>query len=252
MPQTDQLTLGAKQPGTRHRAVITGAASGIGLATMKELQHRGWECLGVDLNGNSEGVVRADVRDQAEIKSVAEESCVTPIDALICAAGIWHSSDDRYATLSESAWRETWEVNVTGAMNTLRFFGPLLRTGSAVVTVASIAALTGMPRMDAYTASKGAIVALTRAWAADLIRRGIRVNCVAPGITETPMTVAKLSPNEEQELPLGRQALPAEIGHVIAELAGRGASYLNGVVIPVDGGLTSAIRTMSLQPRWSV
>ena len=130
----------------------------------------------------------------------------------------------------------------------MRVFAPRLKAGGAVVTVGSMAALAGIPRRDAYTASKGAIVALTRAWAADLIRFGVRVNCIAPGQVATPMT-ERVSGLDVNLLPLGREAEPKEIVEVIVSLINPAASYLNGVVIPIDGGLTAASALAPLSPR---
>jgi 3-oxoacyl-[acyl-carrier protein] reductase len=133
-------------------------------------------------------------------------------------------------------------------MLTLRTFAPRLVPGAAVVTIASIAAMVGFPRRDAYTASKGAVIALSRAWAADLIRREVRVNCICPGVTDTPMTTRALG-TDTSALPLGRLATPAEIAGVIASTLDPRASYLNGAIIPVDGGLTTTAGTVPLSPR---
>jgi 3-oxoacyl-[acyl-carrier protein] reductase len=231
------------------RALVTGGASGIGSATVELLRSRGWEAIGLDLSA-AEGVVVADVTDADSLGEAARAVGPESLDAVVAAAGIWDQRDDRYSRVDLEAWERTWRVNVTGAMLTLRTFEPLLGSGSSVVTLGSVAALAGMPRRDAYTASKGAIVALTRAWAADLIRRGIRVNCVCPGPTATPMTAAALGPDAAAvSLPLGRPADPDEVAAVIAALVDPQASYLNGAVIPVDGGLTAALGTVDLTPR---
>jgi NAD(P)-dependent dehydrogenase (short-subunit alcohol dehydrogenase family) len=139
-------------------------------------------------------------------------------------------------------------VNVTGTMLTLRAFAPRLTTGSAVTTIASVVALAGFPKRDAYTASKGAIVALSRAWAADLIGHGIRVNCVCPGVTSTPMATT-VTDVEHPDLPLGRPATPAEVAEVIVAISEPAASYLSGAIVPVDGGLTAAARTARITRR---
>jgi 3alpha(or 20beta)-hydroxysteroid dehydrogenase len=130
-------------------------------------------------------------------------------------------------------------------MLTLRAFAPALAPGAGVVTLGSLAALAGIPRRDPYTASKGAVVSLSRAWAADLVRRGVRVNCVAPGVVATPMT--ERTSGDDLELPLGRAATPDEIADVIVGTTTSG--YLNGAVIPVDGGVTAAARWSPIAPR---
>lgn len=228
-------------------ALVTGAASGIGRATAEALRERGWRVSGLDL-APEEGLIQADISNQESLSAAAEKLGSERLDALIAAAGIWDARDERHSKLDLEVWERTWRVNVTGTLLTVRSFEHLLGPGSSIVTLGSVAALAGMPRRDAYTASKGAIVALTRSWAADLIRSGIRANCVCPGPTATPMTAAALG-SEEPPLPLGRPAHAAEVATVIAAVVDPDASYLNGAVIPVDGGLTAALGTVDLRPR---
>ncbi len=225
-------------------AVVTGAASGIGAAVAARFTADGWEVLGLDRDA-ADGVVAADVTDPDALAAAAARLADRPVGALVCAAGVWLEGDDRYTHVDLDVWETTWRVNVTGTMLTLRAFAPALARGAGVVTLGSLAALAGIPRRDAYTASKGAVVALSRAWAADLIRRGVRVNCVAPGVVATPMTAR--TAGEDLELPLGRAAAPEEIADVIVGAATSG--YLNGAVIPVDGGVTAAARWSPISPR---
>lgn len=228
-------------------AVVTGAASGIGAAAASRLRSDGWDVLGIDRDSGS-GIVTADVTSEGDLMAAAEELGGRQVHALVCAAGVWDQSDDRYTSVSMQVWERTWAVNVTGTMLSLRAFAPLMRAGGSVVTIASMAALSGIPRRDAYTASKGAVLALSRAWAADLIRLGIRVNTLAPGIVETPMT-SHIDGEYAASLPLGRPATADEVAAVIASLAGPDSSYLNGVVVPVDGGLTAVNSLVSVAPR---
>ena len=238
-------------------AVVTGAASGIGAVTSQLLRDQGWRVLGLDLQaGTSSGIdtdtdtdiVATDITDEVALAAAALHLGDGGLDALVCSAGVWLPGDDRYASVDLDVWARTLAVNVTGTMLTLRTFAPHLRAGGSVVTIGSIAALTGIPKRDAYTASKGAVVALTRAWAADLIRLGIRVNCVAPGQVATPMT-AHVTGLDHSRLPLGREADPLEVARVIAALCDPGLGYLNGAIIPVDGGLTAASGLVPLSPR---
>ena len=232
--------------------MVTGAGSGIGRATADRLHADGWRVLGLDLRppeaGSGPEVVAADVTDLPSLEAAAARLGDTPVDALVLAAGIWSPQDDRYTSVPLDVWDRTLAVNVTGTMLSLRAFAPRLRPGSSVVTVASIAAISGIPRRDAYTASKGAVVALTRAWAADLVRLGVRVNCVAPGPVATPMT-AHVTGLDTAALPLGREAEPTEVVEVVLGLLNPAATYLNGAVIPVDGGLTAGSALVSLSPR---
>ncbi|QVT77797.1 2-(R)-hydroxypropyl-CoM dehydrogenase [Nocardioides aquaticus] len=228
-------------------AVVTGAASGIGAAVVARLERDGWEVVGVD-RIEGPGIISADVTSEDQLARAAAGLVGRRVDALVCAAGIWDRDDDRYTSVSDDVWHRTWAVNVTGTMLTLRAFAPLMGEGGSVVTIASMAAVSGIPKRDAYTASKGAVLALSRAWAADLIRLGIRVNTLAPGIVETPMT-EHLDGAYASSLPLGRPATAAEVASVVAHLAGPESSYLNGVVIPVDGGLTAVNSLVSVAPR---
>jgi len=135
--------------------------------------------------------------------------------------------------------------NVLGTLNACQAFGGLLRaSGGAVVNVASQAALVSLPQQAAYTASKGAVAALTRSVAIDWAAHGVRVNAVAPGFTVTPMTEAFFE-NETftqaatRRIPIGRLLLADEIAGAIVFLASPLASAITGVVLPVDGGWTA-------------
>jgi 3-oxoacyl-[acyl-carrier protein] reductase len=230
-------------------AIVTGAASGIGAATMERLRAAGFDVVGIDLQP-APGVQVADVTEADSLAAVADWlPADAKIGALVCAAGIWLAADDRYASVDTGVWERTWAVNVTGTMLTLRTFVPRMEMGGAVTTVASIAALVGIPKRDAYTASKGAVLALSRAWAADLIGLGIRVNCVCPGVTDTPMA-ERVTQHEDLALPLGRAASPDEVAAVIEMLSTPDAGYVNGAVIPVDGGFSTAASSARLTPRW--
>ncbi len=240
----------ANIPASQKVAVVTGAGSGIGFETCRQLRAAGWNVVGIDLN-EGEGIHRADVTELDQLEAIAAGLAGARVDALLCIAGIWSQRDDRYTSVPLDVWNQTFAVNVTGTMLTMRAFAPLLAEGSSVVTIASMAALTGIPKRDAYTASKGAVIALTRAWAADLIRLGIRVNCVAPGVVETPMT-ASVRGEDEPALPLGRAASAAEVAAVITALTGEGMGYVSGAIIPIDGGITAANGLVTLAPRASI
>ncbi|WP_343901529.1 SDR family oxidoreductase, partial [Nocardioides aquaticus] len=145
-------------------AVVTGAASGIGAAVVARLERDGWEVVGVD-RIEGPGIISADVTSEDQLARAAAGLVGRRVDALVCAAGIWDRDDDRYTSVSDDVWHRTWAVNVTGTMLTLRAFAPLMGEGGSVVTIASMAAVSGIPKRDAYTASKGAVLALSRAWA---------------------------------------------------------------------------------------
>lgn len=221
--------------------VITGASGGIGLATVATFIQHGWKVHGIDRRAPTiDGVVghECDVTSESQILSVAEE--VGAIDALVPAAGINLRPDDNAAEkLSIAAWDRTIAVNLTGVMLTVRAFRPKIRADGAIVLVGSVAALRAIPRTDAYTASKGAVVALTRSWAVDYSRDGIRVNCVVPGPTDTDMMSGlrdSFADVPQVQLPQQRMAAASEVAQVIRFLASPEASFVSGAIVPVDGG----------------
>lgn len=226
-------------------AVVTGAASGIGAAAAAALVDRGWVVHGADRTptscaaGCDDHVV--DVTDEHGLVRLAES--LGSVDALVTAAGVLiRPGDGSTATLDLTAWERTLAVNVTGTMLTVRAFAGRLSDGGAVVTVGSVAGISAMVGVDAYTASKGAVVALTRALAVDYSRRGIRVNCVCPGPTDTAMmqrVFADREPERRLELPQQRMATASEVAAVIAFLASPEASYVSGAIVPVDGAATA-------------
>ena len=145
-------------------------------------------------------------------------------------------------------WDETLAVNVTGAMLMVRAcMDDLVRNGAGrIVNVASTEALTAGPNTSPYTVSKHALLGFTRSLAVDLGRRGVTANCVCPGATLTGMTGGIPEADREKfarrHIPLGRYGRPEEIAHMIVALTAEGASFVNGAVIAVDGGMTAGGR----------
>jgi NAD(P)-dependent dehydrogenase (short-subunit alcohol dehydrogenase family) len=223
-------------------AVVTGAAGGIGAAVVEAFLADGWTVHGLDRSAPATGgglVGHAcDVTDGEGLRTLAQS--IGQVDALVPAAGInLRPHDNAAEKLTLDAWDKTLAVNLTGVMLTVRAFRPVMRSEGAIVLVSSVAALRAMPHADAYTASKGAIVALTRTWAVDYSRDGIRVNCVAPGPTDTAMMSGMRDdyPAERQvQLPQQRMATAAEVANVVRFLASPEASYVSGTIVPVDGG----------------
>ena len=220
---------------------VTGAAGGIGLATVTVFLQQGWKVHALDRRAPSiQGAYchECDVTSEQQLASAAES--IGPIDALVPAAGVnLRPHDNAAEKLAIEAWDRTIAINLTGVMLTVRAFRPKIRADGAIVLVSSVAALRAMPRSDAYTASKGAIIALTRSWAVDYSRDGIRVNCVAPGPTDTAMKteIRESYAGERQiQLPQQRMATANEVAQVIRFLASKEASYVSGVIVPVDGG----------------
>lgn len=222
-------------------AVITGASQGIGGATAQALLDDGWvvHCLDVKPNPDAKVTSHAcDVTDEASQMRIA--AAIGPVDALVTCAGInLRPADSSAERLDISAWNKTLAVNLTGTMLSVRAFRPSIRQDGAIVTMGSVAALAAMPFADAYTAAKGAIVALTRCWAVDYSRDGIRVNSVCPGPTDTAMmdgVLERFGSQQQLQLPQQRMATPSEVANLIAFLVSDKASYISGTIIPVDGG----------------
>jgi len=219
-------------------AVVTGGASGIGEACSQLLHESGASVHIVDLGADPP----VDVTDRAALDELA--GGLGKLDVLINAAGVL-TENKPVDELSVDDFRRNFEINVLGTLQACQAFGPALRAaGGAVVNVASQAALVSLPAQAAYTASKGAVAALTRSLAIDWAEHGVRVNAVAPGFTITPMTEGFFENQTfvaaaTKRIPLGRLLEADEIAGAIVFLASPAASAITGVVLPVDGGWTA-------------
>ncbi|MFY1636542.1 SDR family NAD(P)-dependent oxidoreductase [Solwaraspora sp. WMMB335] len=233
-------------------AIVTGGASGIGLATAIQLQGRGAEVavLDVDPSGLPEGVlgVKADVTDDAEVKAAVDtvNERFGRLDVVVNNAGISAVGD--VTDNSDQEWLHVLNVNVVGMVRVARHAVPHLRRSpcAAIVNTCSIVAWAGMEKRTLYSASKGAVYALTLAMAADHLREGIRVNCVAPGTADTPWVDRLLGRTADPEgeraalnarQPMGRMVSADEVAFAIAYLASPLSSASVGTVLGVDGGM---------------
>jgi 2-keto-3-deoxy-L-fuconate dehydrogenase len=232
-------------------AIVTGGASGIGAAVCQELLACGAKVAVLDLNPqhDQEGTLnlRADVTDDREVESAISEtvSKLNGIDIVVNSAGIGARGSVLIGDYDE--WRRVMEVNVLGIVRVSRAaIQHLKNSGSAaIVNVGSIAASIGLPERALYSASKGAVHALTRAMAADFIGDGIRVNAVSPGTVDTPWIGRLLSesadPADEYAAlsarqPHGRLVSAEEVAKAVTYLASPSSQSSVGTVLSVDGG----------------
>lgn len=233
-------------------AVITGAASGIGLATARLLQKRGAAIIGLDLNeGELADFATWILCDVSSPESVSHAFAqlaqrVNVIDILINNAAI--GSTGTVESESEENWQKVFNINVFGAARVSKAAIPFLRKSKvpAIVNTCSIAAVAGIPNRAIYAASKGAIRTLTFSMACDLLKDRIRVNCVNPGTADTPWVQRLLSqasdPAAERERlearqPWGRLVSAAEVASTIAYLASPLQGSTTATEISVDGGM---------------
>jgi len=232
-------------------AIVTGGASGIGLATASLLGARGAKVACLDLNPSVPAPLlgfRADVTDDASIRSAvaAAAEALGGIDIVVNNAGI--GAQGSVEDNDDAEWSRVFDVNVQGIVRTSRAALPHLRRSAhaAIVNVSSIAATAGLPQRALYSATKGAVLSLTLAMAADHLPEGIRVNCVNPGTADTPWIgrllaraadpVAERAALEARQ-PTGRLVSADEVAAAIAYLAGPLAAATTGTSLAVDGGM---------------
>jgi NAD(P)-dependent dehydrogenase (short-subunit alcohol dehydrogenase family) len=244
--------------------IVTGAGSGIGKATAVRLAEEGGKVLCVDLNLESAQAtaqeilemtgaalaVRADVGDVDQVNAFVSRAVQTwgRVDVLVNNAGV--NLPGVFHEVSDATINKTLDVNVKGPMYASRAAIPhMLKQGSgAIVNISSVNGLVSEPFLAVYSASKGAVVMLTRGIALDYAAQGIRCNCICPGWVDTPMNHAhaammggleKIYANIGQFQPIGRPGEPREIAHLALFLASDEASFLTGSVISADGGMTA-------------
>ncbi|HEV7628857.1 MAG TPA: SDR family oxidoreductase [Streptomyces sp.] len=238
-------------------AAVTGGASGIGLAVARELSRRGAEVFVLDLSVSTlpDGLHghACDVTDRESVNRAAAaiEKRHVRLDVLVNNAGV--GAQGTVEDNDDDEWRRVLDVNVTGVARVSAALLPLLRRGAAeegggaaIVNTCSVAATAGLPQRALYSASKGAVLALTRAMAADHIREGIRVNCVNPGTVDTPwvgrLLEAAPDPGAERAAlearqPTGRLVSPEEVATAVCYLAGPLSGATTGTSLAVDGGM---------------
>jgi NAD(P)-dependent dehydrogenase (short-subunit alcohol dehydrogenase family) len=233
-------------------AIVTGAGSGIGLAVAKKLSHQGATVFGFDLQaGEMESDatwIECDVGNTDSVTSAVKKvsAQVSNVDILVNNAGI--GAIGTALDFDEAEWARLFNINVSGIARMTRATYPLLKNSStpAIVNTCSVAATVGLPKRAAYSASKGAVMTLTLAMAADFVKEGIRVNCVNPGTADTPWVGRLLSmandPTAERKSlearqPMGRLVSAEEVANAILYLAHPSQLSTTGSVLAVDGGM---------------
>lgn len=248
-------------------AVVTGAGTGIGRATAVRLAAEGAtvvatsrtlsnveetarlaQSAGSEAGGSAEAV-QLDVTDSEQVDRVINEvaSRHGGLQILVANAGVELAHGPSVEETTEEDWNRVFDVNVTGVFRSCRSALSHMRSGGAIVTVGSINSFIAWPDDAAYTATKGAVLQFTRALALETADRNIRVNCVCPGVIDTPLTDYFLTDDDDGELlrsyeeiaPLNRLGKSEEIAAAVAFLVSDDASFMTGAALIVDGGTTA-------------
>ncbi|WP_348270095.1 SDR family NAD(P)-dependent oxidoreductase [Edaphobacter paludis] len=238
-------------------ALVTGGGSGIGAATARELARAGAHVLIADLNLAAAQALAAELPDARAVAMDVTESAsiasafvsIPQLDILVNNAGIGLVGDITHT--SEEDFARVMKVNVHSVFLVTQAALPLLLAShGSIVNIGSVAATVGVKQRFAYCASKGAVLAMTRQIAVDYPKE-LRINCIAPGTVQTPFVegyLDKYHAHEKEKVraelvarqPIGRLGTPEDIGSLVRYLCSREAEFINGALIPIDGGWTAA------------
>ena len=238
-------------------ALVTGSSRGIGRAVARELAHQGW-AVGINYlhredkaqelveeltaAGCQAAVFQADVADGAAVASMVKElgETFSPVELVVNNAGV--AGQSLFQDISDEMWNRYLAVNLGGARNTIKAALPhmISEKRGCIVNISSIWGQRGASCEVAYACTKAGIIALTRSLAMELAPSGIRVNCVAPGVIETDMMGSFTAEDKAalaEETPVERLGTPEEVARTLVFLAGRGAGFITGQVLGVNGGI---------------
>jgi NAD(P)-dependent dehydrogenase (short-subunit alcohol dehydrogenase family) len=243
-------------------ALVTGAGSGIGRSSASIFAREGAAVVAADVvldaaeetakeirsGGGRAIAVRCDVSSEAEVRAMLETTLQTygKLDAAHNNAGMTHPQM-LAAELSDDAFDRSIAVNLKGVWLCMKYEIECMLDGGggAIVNAGSTAAVVGLPKFAAYTATKHGVVGLTKSAALDYADKGIRVNVVSPGATRTPMMLKAIAENPEREefvrsgIPMGRMAEPDEVAEAAVWMCSDRASFITGQVLQVDGGIVA-------------
>ncbi len=226
-------------------ALVTGGSSGIGAAVAGRLLQEGARVATLDLaSGGPDGALplTGDVRDSGEVGAAVQraEAELGPIDVLVCSAGITGASL-RTIEVDDDEWRRVMAINADGVFfcNRAVVGGMTERGYGRIVNVASIAGKEGNPMATAYSASKAAVIALTKAIGKDLAGTGVLVNCIAPAVIETPLLAGMSEEHIRymvERIPMGRLGQVEEVAALVCWLASEECSFSTGATYDISGG----------------
>jgi NAD(P)-dependent dehydrogenase (short-subunit alcohol dehydrogenase family) len=221
--------------------LVTGAASGIGLAIAERFAREGARVTGFDRAGDV--AVHGDVRSPADVERAVDQvvSAEGRIDVLVCSAGVREIGD--VYTMTTDEWDNVIAVNLSGTFYCCQAAARRMREGGggAIVNISSVGGLIGLTRRPAYTASKHGVIGLTKSLARDLAPAGIRVNAICPGMIRTPLTERYFTDGTFEDglrtvVPQGRAGIAADVADAALYLASDQSAYVNGIALTVDGG----------------